>query len=149
MLKTLLNNKLRLLIFIILVLLFACIRAFENNLFYDPFLDFFKSEFTNLPLPEFDPGKLALHLFFRYLLNTGISLALIYVAFKDIELVKFSSVLYLLFFIILIAAFFLIIYMFEEKNNLVLFYVRRFLIQPLFVILFLPAFFYQKRISKK
>jgi exosortase F-associated protein len=27
----------------------------------------------------------------------------------------------------------------------VVFYVRRFLIQPLFIILFIPAFYYQKR----
>ena len=74
---------------------------------------------------------------------------MIYVVFKDFELVKFSGFLYTLFFIILMVAFFLIIYVSGNENNLVLFYVRRFLIQPLFVILFIPAFYYQNRISKK
>jgi exosortase F-associated protein len=69
--------------------------------------------------------------------------------FKDSELVKFSSVLYLIFFLILIMAFFSVMYVFGEKNNLALFYIRRFIIQPLFVVLFVPAFYYQARMAKK
>ena len=44
MLQKILNNKLRLVQFLFLVLLLVLIRAFENQLFYDPFLDFFKKE---------------------------------------------------------------------------------------------------------
>jgi exosortase F-associated protein len=40
--------------------------------------------------------------------------------------------------------FFFIVYFFNSDQNLILFYVRRFLIQPLFVILFVPAFYFQK-----
>jgi exosortase F-associated protein len=145
MLQKLLNNKVRLVQFIFLVTLLVLVRAFEDQLFYDPFLDYFKNDFTNLPLPIFNSFRLFLGLLFRYGLNTVISLGVIYVLFKEIEMAKFATVLYSFFFLILIVAFFFIIYFSREHNNLVLFYVRRFLIQPIFVLLFVPAFYFQKQ----
>jgi exosortase F-associated protein len=40
-----------------------------------------------------------------------------------------------------------VVHFLDKENNFVLFYIRRFLIQPLFLLLFIPAFFYQKRIK--
>ena len=131
---------------VLLIALFAVIRMFENQLFYDPFLDFFKSEFQLMPLPTFDGFQLFLSLFLRYLLNSIVSLAIIYVAFKEVELVKFSAVLYGIFFVILTIVFFSIIHFYGNTNNLLLFNIRRFLIQPIFVLLFVPAFYYQKKV---
>lgn len=145
MLKILFRHKLRIAVVIVLVLLLACVRAFENILFYDPFLTYFKTDNTNLPFPEFDNLKLAAGLGFRYFLNTILSLGIIYVAFKDFELIKFATVLYILLFIVLMLLFFGVLHFSNHENHFLLFYIRRFLIQPLFVILFLPAFFYQKQ----
>ena len=69
MLQKILNNKVRLMQFILLVALLMLIRAFENQLFYDPFLDYFRSDFNNLPLPSFNSFQLFLGLLFRYGLN--------------------------------------------------------------------------------
>ncbi|MNE31902.1 hypothetical protein D3C80_1254920 [compost metagenome] len=139
------QNIWRILLFLVFVFLLAVVRAFENQLFYDPFLDYFKSDFNSLPLPEYDEIKLFFGLLFRYGLNTVLSLGILYVLFKDIEIIEFASILYGLSFLILIIAFFSIIYFYGEQNNLMLFYVRRFLIQPIFVIVFIPAFYYQKQ----
>ena len=136
----------KILLIVLLIALFAVIRMFENQLFYDPFLDFFKSEFQLMPLPTFDGFRLFLSLFLRYLLNSIVSLAIIYVAFKEVELVKFSALLYGIFFVILTIVFFSIIHFYGNTNNLLLFNVRRFLIQPIFVLLFVPAFYYQKKV---
>ncbi len=144
MLTILLKHKLRFTLLILLVILFALIRAYEDDLFYDPFLDYFKSDFHHLPLPEFDRFRLIVGLLFRYGLNTVISLGILYTFFKDVEMIQFVSVLYIFLFLILIFAFFAIINYYGEQNNLILFYIRRFLIQPIFVLLFIPAFFYQK-----
>jgi exosortase F-associated protein len=143
MLQKLLKNKIRLVQFVFLVALLVLIRAYEDQLFYDPFLDYFKSDFSNLPLPNFNSLQLFLGLLFRYTLNTVISLGIIYVLFEEIQMVKFALVLYYFFFMILISAFFFIIYYCREHSNLVLFYVRRFLIQPIFVLLFVPGFYFQ------
>jgi exosortase F-associated protein len=145
MLRKILNSKIRLVQFLFLVGLLVLIRAFEDQLFYDPFLDYFKNDFANLPLPVFNPFQLFFGLLFRYALNTFISLGIIYVLFKDVQMVKFALVLYYFFFMILIITFFFIIYYVNGHNNFALFYVRRFLIQPIFVLLFVPAFYYQKQ----
>lgn len=148
MLKKILNNKVRVLIFVILVVLLALIRDFETILFYDPFLAFFKSEFNALPLPNFNALHLFVSLSFRYFLNAVVSLGIIYSVFKQKELVAFSALLYLAFFVLLTLALFGVLY-FSSQNVLAIFYIRRFLIQPLFVILFVPAFYYQSRMDKK
>ena len=146
--QKLLNYKKEIFFSILLVFLLALIRTFESW-FYDPFLDYFKTDYANLPFPDYDAIKLGFSLFLRYALNSIVSLAIIQVLFKDFMLTKFASLLYLLFFIILIIAFFIILNLSAEANNLLLFYIRRFLIQPLFVLLFVPAFYYQNQLVQK
>ena len=144
MLQKTLNNKLRIVQLIILVVLLALIRAFENELFYDPFLAFFKQDFTNLSLPKVDSFLLFLGLLFRYALNTALSLGVIYIIFQEVTMVKFALVLYSFFFLISTIAFFYIVLFTTENYNWILFYVGRFLIKPIFFILFIPGFFYKK-----
>lgn len=143
--KQLLNHKLRIALAMMLVLLLVLIRTYEDSLFYDPFLNYFKTDYYNLPLPELNNIQLFFGLVFRYFLNSSLSLAIIYVLFKDFEAVKFASILYLIFFTLLILALFLVLSFFGETNKMTLFYIRRFLIQPIFLLLFLPAFYYQKQ----
>jgi exosortase F-associated protein len=143
--KQLLNHKLRIALAMMLVLLLVLIRTYEDSLFYDPFLNYFKTDYYNLPLPELNNIQLFFGMVYRYFLNSTVSLAIIYVLFKDIEAVKFASILYLIFFMLLIFALFLVLSFFGETNKMTLFYIRRFLIQPIFLLLFLPAFYYQKQ----
>jgi exosortase F-associated protein len=132
----------------LLIVLLALVRGFENQLFYDPFLDYFKKDFNSLALPFYDVTQLFWGLIFRYAMNMVLSLAILYVIFKEIEMIQFSSILYGFFFLVLMIAFFMVLtYGAEYKETL--FYIRRFLIQPIFVILFIPAFYYQKKGDKK
>lgn len=147
MLKHLLNNKFKLFILGLLVLFLALIRIVEESLFYDPYLDYFKSDFINLPLPIVEKLKLFLNLLFRYSLNTIVSIAFIQIAFKDINFTKFVSALYVFLFIVLIVVFYFVIAFYEEENKMTLFYIRRFLIQPLFLLLFIPGYLIQKRLN--
>ncbi|OAZ03050.1 exosortase F system-associated membrane protein [Flavobacterium succinicans] len=148
MLKNLLQNKRKIVLGLLVVFLLALIREFETQLFYDPFLAFFKSEYTNLPLPKYEPFRLFFGLLFRYGLNSLLSLALLYVLFKDLDMVQFSGVLFVVFFVLLIVALFCLL-SFQNQNYLLVFYVRRFLIQPIFILLFIPGFYYQKMKSNK
>ena len=144
MLQKTLNNKLRIVQLLFLVVLLALVRGFENELFYDPFLNFFKQDYTNLPLPKVDSVPLFFGVLFRYALNTTLSLGVIYVVFKELSMVKFALVLFCFFFLIFIIAFFYIVTFTNENHNWILFYVRRFLIQPVFLLLFIAGFYYQK-----
>lgn len=149
MLKTVIKNKSKIAWLFILVALLAAVRIFENQLFYDPFLAFFKEDYVDLPLPKFDLLQLFLSLFFRYLLNSLLSLGIIYVVFKEVALVQFAGILFVFLFIILALIFLAVLYFYDAHDNLKLFYVRRFLIQPILLLLFLPAFYYQKQQAKK
>nr|WP_315195972.1 exosortase F system-associated protein [uncultured Flavobacterium sp.] len=144
MLNKVLQNKMRIFFTLVLVSLLMLVRVFESQLFYDPFLVYFNGDYLKLPLPEFDSGLLFLGLLFRFTLNTVFSLGILYFLFNDRGMISFATVLYVFLFVILIVLFFFIIYFFKSDQNLILFYVRRFLIQPLFVILFVPAFYFQK-----
>jgi exosortase F-associated protein len=53
------------------------------------------------------------------------------------------------FFVILSLVFFFLLEYTKTPDLLILFYIRRFLIQPLFLILFVPAFFYQISVNKQ
>lgn len=148
MLNKILAHKVKILITILIVMCFGLIRNFENQLFYDPFLSYFETDFKNLPFPQVNVFKLFCGLFIRCFLNTILSLLLIYTLFPDKEILKFSSFLYAFFLVVLLGMFFVILNYFPDGNWL-LFYVRRFIIQPVFVLLFIPAFYYQQLNFKK
>lgn len=147
MLRKLLQNKSRFFFLMVLVVLLILVRAFENQMFYDPFLDFFKNDFEDSKLPILDEGKLFTGLFFRYFLNTVFSLAIIFILYRDKALIKFASLLYLFFFVVLIVAFYIVLLNDLPNQNWFLFYIRRFIIQPLFLLLFLAGLYYQKQVK--
>ncbi len=144
MLKKLIKYKFRIVLIATLIFALAYIRAFENEIFYDPFLDYFKSNYQNKRLPEIDNFNLFLGLLFRYILNSLTSIFIIFIIFKDFEIIKFVSILYIILFILLTISFYIILIYFIETNKMTLFYIRRFLIQPIFLLLFLPGFYFQK-----
>nr|WP_288834520.1 exosortase F system-associated protein [uncultured Flavobacterium sp.] len=147
MLNKIVTHPVQLLLASVLVFCLVLVRFYEEVLFYDPFLAYFKSDFNNLPLPVFNTFLLVLNLLFRYGLNMLLSLGLLYVIFKDVTMIRFSFFLYLIAFVLLLFLFFSVIYFYGAENNFLLFNVRRFLIQPIFVLLFIPAFYFQKQHS--
>ena len=148
MLHKLIRNKGKIGWSLFLILLLVLIRAFETTLFYDPFLNYFKDEYAHLAFPKINIFKLFFSLGMRFYLNSVISLFLLYVIFKDTQIVKFSALLYMILGSILMISFIFTLNFFGEESKMTLFYIRRFLIQPIFILLFIPAFYYQKQIKK-
>ena len=147
MLEKMKFNRNKVIAVAILVFCLVSIRAIEDRLFYDPFSLYFKNDYLSLAFPKFDALSLFLSMGFRFGLNSVFSLAIIYCLFKDWELTKFVSVLYAFFFVLLISSFFVLVLFSDENNNFMVFYVRRFLIQPILLLLFIPAIFYQKKMK--
>jgi len=131
-----------------MVLLLAAIRFFEDSLFYDPLIAFFRSDYLLGIIPPMNMAELMIHLSIRYALNSAISLGIIYIAFQNKSMLKFSVILYALLYLGAVSAFIFLVLNIEREHYLALFYVRRFLIHPLFLLILLPAFYYY-RISKK
>ena len=142
------NNIGRMSIALVLIVLLVLVRLFESELFYDPLLAYFKSTYLQLSLPEINYQLLFLNITFRYFINTILSLGLLYVIFKDKGMIKFTAVLYLVFFVILVSIL-LFALSYDEPDKMLIFYIRRFLIQPIFILLFIPGFLFQEYVSKK
>lgn len=144
MLRELIKNKRRLFFIGLALLGLILVRAFEDDLFYDPFLSFFKTDYQNKQLPDLNYFLLFGNLLLRYALNTFFSLIIIRLLFNERNLMLFSSYLFIFLFVILVIVFFGLLHFYDQPDYLILFYIRRFLIQPLFLVLFIPAFYYQQ-----
>ena len=137
---------------VLILLLFFClilVRAFEQTLFYDPFIEYFENDFLSAPIPVFSGSKLLLSMTFRYTLNTVISLIAIHVAFQNRDFTIFSLKFYVLAYLVLMVTFLIILKGELANGYLFAFYIRRFIIHPLFVLLLLPAFYYKQLTSNK
>ncbi len=133
----------KILIIIFLFFLLVLVRLFAFNYLYDPFITYFEQDYLNQAIPEFNSYKLFFHLLIRYSINTIISLAIIWVAFQNRSMIRFSIKFYFIAFLFLSFLFFVILNSDLKQGYLLAFYVRRFLIQPLFVLILLPAFYYK------
>ena len=128
----------------LLIALLILIRWFENDLFYDPYLTFFKNDYLYIDSPRREVAKLVAFTALRYILNTIISLAILFVFFKDKNIVKFSGIIYGIAFVLLIAIYLYFVVNPRQEDYYLFFNIRRFLIQPILLILLFPAFYYYK-----
>lgn len=144
------DSKFRVVWVLVLVVLLVSVRAFENQLFYDPFTAYFKSAFVSANYPAgYDGWLLFGSWIFRYLLNSVLTVLIVYVVFRDKDMAQFSAVLLSVFLVVLLVLLYLLLHHFDENQKMTLFYVRRFMIQPLFLLLFVPGFYFQKQSEKK
>jgi exosortase F-associated protein len=120
------------------------IRGFEDVLFYDPYLTFFENDYLYIDNPRREVAKLVLFTSLRYLLNTLASLGILYLIYNDKIMIKFSIVLYGLAYVLLLIPFLYFVINPRQEDYYLFFNVRRFLIQPIGLILLLPAFYYYK-----
>jgi len=138
------NYKKYILLFALFLLL-VLIRVFEDQLFYDPYLVFFKNDYLYIDNPRREVFKLSVFTTLRYVLNTIISLSIIYVFYKDRSMVKFSMAIYVIAYIILLLLFLFFVINPKQENYYIFFNIRRFLIQPIILLLLLPALYYFKQ----
>lgn len=120
------------------------VRVFETTIFYDPFIAFFKVAYTGEKFANFDWSWLILSHLFRFLLNLTFSLIIIFALFKNKKRVIQALVVLLAVF-----SFTFVIYLYCLKTQfevgyLFSFYMRRFVIQPLLLLIIIPLFYYQE-----
>ncbi|WP_339849841.1 exosortase F system-associated protein [uncultured Dokdonia sp.] len=142
------NKLVRVLIGGLLLLGLLYVRFRESELFYDPLIDYFHGDYQNKTLPELAQGKFFLNVLLRYFINMLLSLGILWAVFTDRSILKFTSIFYLIVLVILLSPFYYLLHHHNPSEYLPLFYVRRFLIQPLLIFLLLPAFFYYRKVDK-
>ena len=137
------------LIFILFVLLFL-VRAYEMQMFYDPLIEYFQNDYLYKSIPEINSWHLVVDMLYRYSVNSVISLGIIYLIFQNKKYLKFSGFLLMFAFMMMIIIFAFLLRSNFESGYLLPFYIRRFIVHPLFLIILLPAFYYHKKsISNK
>lgn len=133
---------------VICVVGLMAVRLLQEQLFYDPLLKYFQSDYHNQPLPEIILCKHFLSMTLRYSLNTFLSIIIIYLLFKNWGYTKFSFFVYLVGYLLFFAFYF---YFIQTKFSLGFtagFYVRRLVIQPIILLLLIPVLFYIQKQSK-
>lgn len=135
----------KIVIVFILIGLLVIIRAYEESLFYDPLIQFFKTDHTTGSLPAFDSLKLLGNISIRFFANSIISLGILWFIFNERGIVKLSALLLSILYVLLLMALCYLLFFSNSNNYVPLFYVRRFLIQPVFILILLPAFYFHKR----
>lgn len=120
------------------------VRSVQNDLFYDPFLDFFKSADKKAIFPAFEWLPLILNHFFRFLLNAFFSVMIIHFLFLNKKYTFQALILMLIVFAITLPIYLFCVYTKFEIGYLFSFYMRRFVIQPLILLLIIPLFYYRK-----
>ena len=121
------------------------VRMLEDQIFYDPFLRYFHLANKNIALPDFEWGKLILSHVFRFALNLFFSCVIIHFLFKNKEWTLQGALLISIVFAITFPIYLYCIYDKLEIGYLFSFYMRRFVIQPLILLLIIPLFYYRKQ----
>ncbi|WP_029034223.1 exosortase F system-associated membrane protein [Salinimicrobium terrae] len=126
-----------------LVGVLALIRIYEYQYFYDPFMYFFERAYQSGETINYT-FEMFFNVFLRFVLNTLVSLLILWVAFRSWGIIKFSSLIYTAFFVVLFPVFIYLMENVRPQEYLAAFYVRRFLAHPLLILILLPAFYYYR-----
>ena len=124
------------------------IRFFEDEIFYDPFLNYFQEANNGLEFPIFNWIDLVLSHLFRFLLNLIFSGVIIHSLFRNRMWTLQGLILILIVFLITFPIYLYCVYDEFSVGNLFSFYIRRFVIQPIILLLIIPLYYYRKHIEK-
>jgi exosortase F-associated protein len=137
--------------FLVIIGIFGLIsvRMLEDKIFYDPFLGYFHEAVKNVDFPSFEWEKLIWGHIFRFVLNLLFSCLIIQCLFKNTEWTIQGAALIAIVFAITFPIYLYCIYTQFEIGYLFSFYIRRFVIQPLVLLLIVPLFYYRKQMVLK
>lgn len=138
------KKTVRILLFLIFMAGLIGVRVVEDELFYDPFLNYFRFEGLR-PYPQIQWLPLILHHLLRYGLNVLCSCGIVYALFGERKKVKETAVLMLAVFGVVFPIYLWCLATHMEIGELLTFYIRRFVIQPILLLLIIPIFYFQKK----
>ena len=124
------------------------VRMSENTLFYDPFLEYFRELSPQSQFPTFEWGKLILHYVLRFSFNLLFFFFFVHFLFQNKRWTLQALVLMVVSFLIFLPIYLYCINNQFEIGHLFSFYIRRFVIQPLMILLIVPLFYYRKTMGE-
>ena len=125
------------------------VRYVEADVFYDPLLAYFKGNTSQTQFPEVKWASLIGSHLLRFLLNILFSAVVLQSLFSNKIWTIQGIILMVIFFAITFPLYLYCVYTQFSIGELFSFYIRRFVIQPLALLLIIPLFYYRKSIEKK
>ncbi len=123
------------------------VRVLQENLFYDPLLSYFHEANRTAVFPDFNWTKLIISHLFRFLLNLIFSAMIIHGFFLNGKWTLQGVIMICLVFVVTFPLYLYCVSTKFEIGYLFSFYMRRFVIQPLILLLIIPMFYYRKHIQ--
>lgn len=120
------------------------VRVLEEKIFYDPFLNYFHEANANIQFPNFDWAKLIINHLWRFLINLFFSAIVVHFLFLNKTWTLQAVVMMIIVFAITLPIYLLCVENQFRIGYLFSFYIRRFVIQPIILLLIVPMFYYRK-----
>jgi len=125
--------------------------VFQHELFYDPFKDYPIPIDRNghIFLPPIETGKFILNKVFRYLLNDLCGILIVYGLFQRKEFIKLSFYIMLFGLIFILPIYFILVFNFFTQVFPFLNHIHRLVMNPVLMLIIIPAFYYQIKNEKE
>lgn len=125
----------------------ALVYVFQHKLFFDPFMEINYVALVD-DYPEFSKSHYIFSKLFRFILNDGFAMLLIYGLFGGGKYVKFAALVLLFGLVVMLPAYLLMVLVFPEHTFGFTNHLHRLVLNPVLMMLLIPAFYAQKANAK-
>ncbi len=130
------------LISLAVLLMLVAVRLNESRWFPEKLIDFFgKDLYPDNPLPALGFTDY-ISLLLRYLTNSILSIVFLHIWFGNEQITRFLIKFFIAIGIIMFLLFGIAVYTYQPGQYLFLFYIRRLIIQPVWLFILFPIIFY-------
>lgn len=126
----------------------ALVYVGQKKIFYDPFLDFIYNPVSD-NYPDLAIGKYVFSKILRFLANDGLAILIIYGFFGPGKYVKFAAYILLFGLVVLLPIYLVLVIYFYQDTYSFLNHLHRLVLNPVLMMLLIPAFYSQKANAKK
>lgn len=125
----------------------VCVYVLQNQLFYNPFYTY-QFNPLNPEAPEIDTVRFWFSKIFRFILNDGFALLVIWGLFGSKKYMRFAMYVFLFGFLILLPTYIILVTNFYIQTQAFQNHLHRLVLNPVLMMLLIPAFYYQKSLKK-
>lgn len=126
----------------VLVFLLVAVRFYESTLFLEPLTSYFHGDYQSQVIPSAQAHVILPVTALRFLVNSIISLAILWFLYKKVAFIKAALWVYLFAFLLLFSIMSCCLFLDGAGIKMVLFYTRRFLIHPVLLFILIAGFYY-------
>lgn len=130
------------------VLGLVLVYVFQNQIFYDPFINYLVNP-QNPVIPNYVGWKYVASKALRFLLNDGFALMVIWGLFKKESYIRFAVIVFFIGFLILLPIYLFLAINYYIETQSFLNHLHRLVLNPVLMMLLIPAFYYQQSLEKK